>query len=237
MLASQYMWRILLLSDHEPTRLQLRFQLASEFEVIEAGTLERAADDLKSRRAECLLVAWRAPGGQSASLIGEVRRSSGAPVLYLTAQAEVDACVAALDAGADDFIALPCGAQELRARIRSALRRCRQLEKKSVLRLGALSLDFDGRTVSRAQRHLRLTALECRLLEALAEAVPGMAVSAQQLLRGAWGLRDWQGDTRRLRTCIKKLRGKLEPDPARPRYLVCVPGLGYRLQRDSRAEG
>jgi two-component system, OmpR family, KDP operon response regulator KdpE len=229
--------RILLLSDHASTRLYLRSHLASEFQVIEAATLKSAADDLKSCWAEALLVAWEAQGTQSASFIAEVRRFSRVPILHLARQAEGDACVAVLDAGADDFIPLSCGAGELRARIRSALRRHARGDRQPVLKLGSLTLDPVRRTVSRGERTLRLTALEYRLFEALAGAVPGMAVNARELLRRVWGPQDWHGDTRRLRTCIKTLRAKVEPDPGRPRYLVCVPGLGYRLQRDSGAEG
>jgi two-component system, OmpR family, KDP operon response regulator KdpE len=186
---SQGMPRILLLSDHAPTRLYLRSHLAIEFQVIEADTLKNAADDLKSCRAEGVLVAWEARGTQSASFIAEVRAFSRVPILYLAGQTEGDACVAVLDAGADDFTSLPCGAGELRARSRSAQRRYARGDHQPVLKLGSLTLNPVRRTVSRGERNARLTALEYRLFEALARSAPGMAVSAGELLRRVWGRR------------------------------------------------
>jgi len=231
------MRRILLLSDHAPTRLFLRYQLAGEFQVVDADTPERAAEHLKSCRPEALLVAWKAREGQGVSFTRGIRRFSSLPILYLATQAEADACVAVLDAGADDFIHLPCGEGELRARIRSALRRNARCDHDSALKVGGLTLDPVRRTVSRDEQDVRLTALEYWLFETLAKSVPGLALSARELLQRVWGARDWDGDTRRLRTCLKKLRRKVEPDPARPRYLLCVPRLGYRLERDTGADG
>ena len=136
--------------------------------------------------------------------------------------------IQALDAGADDYVTKPFSAPELLARLRAALRRnARGTEQRPTLRLGDVTIDLSKRIATAAAADVHFTPLEYRVLESLARQA-GLIVTQRQLINEAWGP-DKLGDTRSLRACIKNLRQKLEPDPARPKYLLTEAGVGYRL--------
>ncbi len=161
-------------------------------------------------------------------VIRALREWSRVPVLVLSARAQEAQKIAALDAGADDYVTKPFLAGELLARLRAALRRgATEGAQPSTLVLGATTVDLARRTARRGDAELHLTPLEYRTLAALARH-GGTVVTQQELMTEIWGPgRD--GDTRNLRVFIKSLRDKLEPDPARPRYIVTETGIGYRL--------
>lgn len=153
------------------------------------------------------------------------------PIIVLSARTQEAQKIAALDAGADDYVTKPFSAAELTARVRAALRRnVRGTEQTGVLKLGEVRIDLEKRAASGAAGEIHLTPLEYRVLESLARHL-GAIVTQQQLIREVWGP-DRLGDTRGLRVCIMSLRGKLESDPHKPRYLVTEAGLGYRLRAD-----
>ncbi len=233
---TQAMHQVLLIEDDAWIRGVLRVLLQSEqYRVIEAATAARAEMEARSHKPDLLLVDLGLPDGDGVKVIRRIRDWSPVPIIVLSARTMEEQKVAALDAGADDYVTKPFSAPELLARVRSALRRnVRGAEQLPLLELGAVKIDLARRTATSDAGEVHLTPLEYRVLDCLARNA-GMIVTQQQLIREAWGP-DRLGDTRSLRVCIKNLRQKLEPDPARPRYLVTETGVGYRLRtRDDAA--
>ena len=233
---TQAMHQVLLIEDDASIRGVLRVLLQSEqYRVIEAATAARAEVEARSHKPDLLLVDLGLPDGDGVKVIRRIRDWSPVPIIVLSARTMEEQKVAALDAGADDYVTKPFSAPELLARVRSALRRnVRGAEQLPLLELGAVKIDLARRTATSDAGEVHLTPLEYRVLDCLARNA-GMIVTQQQLIREAWGP-DRLGDTRSLRVCIKNLRQKLEPDPARPRYLVTETGVGYRLRtRDDAA--
>jgi two-component system KDP operon response regulator KdpE len=177
-----------------------------------------------------LIVDLGLPDRDGLEVIGRVRAWSPMPIIVLSARTLEAQKIAALDAGADDYVTKPFGAAELLARVRASLRRHARGEGggQAKLRIGAVEVDLERRRAAHAAGELHLTPLEYRVLECLARH-GGRIVRTRQLLREAWGP-DKDGDTRTLRVCIKNLRDKLEPDARRPRFIVTETGVGYRLE-------
>ena len=224
------MHQILVIEDDAGIRNVLRVLLQAEhYRVIEAETAARGEIEARSHKPDLLLVDLGLPDGEgsrssSASARGRPCRSSCCRRERMEAQK-----IAALDAGADDYVTKPFSAPELLARVRAALRRsARGSEQPPVLQIGAAhDRSRAARLARTGDEDIHLTPLEYRVLECLARQA-GMIVTANQLIREVWGP-DRLGDTRSLRVCLKNLRQKLEPDPARPRHIVTEAGLGYRL--------
>lgn len=227
---TQAMHRILVIEDDAGIRNVLRVLLqAEQYRVIEAETAGRAEIEARSHRPDLLLVDLGLPDGDGIKVIKAVRAWSHVPIIVLSARTMEAQKVAALDAGADDYVTKPFSAPELVARVRAALRRStRSAEQPTVLKLGSIKIDLARRQVSGASGEIHLTPLEYRLLDSLARQA-GMIVTPNQLIKEVWGP-DRLGDTRSLRVCLKNLRQKLEPDPSRPQFLVTETGLGYRLR-------
>jgi two-component system KDP operon response regulator KdpE len=227
---TQAMHQILVIEDEPAIRQVLRVMLAAEnYRVIEADTAQRAEIETRSHKPDLLLIDLGLPDSDGLAVIRRVRTWSPVPIVVLSARTLEGQKIAALDAGADDYVTKPFSAAELLARVRAALRRSvRTAEGPSGLMLGSVEIDLARREARGPAGPVHLTPLEFRVLECLARHV-GSIVTQQQLIREVWGP-DRLGDTRSLRVCVKNLRGKLEIDPRRPQHLVTEAGLGYRLR-------
>ena len=225
------MHQILVVEDDAGIRDVLQALLsAARYRVVAAESAQRGEIESKAHKPDLLLVDLGLPDRDGLDLIKLIRAWSPMPIIVLSARTAEAQKIAALDAGADDYVTKPFGAAELLARVRAALRRSAIGDAgTSLLVLGAVKIDF-GRRDCRGPKEIHLTPLEYRVLEALARS-PGAIVKQERLMRDAWGPGQTD-DTRSLRVCIRNLRQKLEADPSRPRYLITEVGLGYRLLPD-----
>ncbi|MBW4050381.1 MAG: response regulator [Proteobacteria bacterium] len=226
------MHQILVIEDEPGIRNVLKVLLEAErYRVIQADTALRAEIETRSHKPDLLLIDLGLPDADGLTVIRRVRAWSPVPIVVLSARTMEDQKIAALDAGADDYVTKPFSAAELLARVRAALRRnVRGAKQADTLKLGEVRLDLGKREAHGPAGELHLTPLEYRVIECLARHL-GSIVMQNQLIREVWGPQR-QGDSRGLRVCIKNLRGKLESDPRKPRYLVTEAGLGYRLRAD-----
>lgn len=223
------MHQVLVVEDEPDIRNIIRAILDAEhYRVVEAATSQRGEIEARTHKPDLILLDLGLPDGDGVNVIRSVRAWSPVPIVVLSARTHEAQKVAALDAGADDYVTKPFSAPELLARVRAALRRnARGNEQTPVLRLGAVGIDLERRETQGPNGALHLTPLEYRVLECLARA-GGLIVTQDQVVREVWGP-DRVGDTRSLRVAIKNLRHKLEPDPHHPHYLITEAGLGYRL--------
>ena len=226
------MHQVLVVEDEPAIRNVLAVLLEAEgYRVIAADTALRAEIESRSHKPDLLLIDLGLPDGDGIAIIRRVRAWSPMPIVVLSARTQEEQKIAALDAGADDYVTKPFSAAELLARVRAALRRnVRGSERTGVLKLGLLQIDLEKREARGEAGELHLTPLEYRVIESLARHL-GAIITQQQLIREVWGP-ERLGDSRGLRVCIMNLRGKIEPDPRKPRYLVTEAGLGYRLRSD-----
>ncbi|MFZ1906033.1 MAG: response regulator [Steroidobacteraceae bacterium] len=228
---TQAMHQVLVIEDEPAIRNVLRVLLTAEgYRCIEADTALRAEIEARSHKPDLLLIDLGLPDDDGLKVIRRVRAWSPVPIVVLSARTMEEQKVAALDAGADDYVAKPFSAAELLARLRAALRRSVRSASSAPLQFGAVRVDLARREARAGGAEIHLTPLEYRVLESLARHL-GSIVMQSQLIREVWGP-ERQDDSRSLRVCIKNLRGKLEPDPRQPRYLVTETGLGYRLRAD-----
>ena len=182
-----------------------------------------------SHKPDLVILDLGLPDGDGQDVVSGIRKWSSMPILVLSARTEEKQKVRALDAGADDYVTKPFSVAELLARTRAALRRAVQstdAEGGSV-RLGDVTIDLAKRTAAGGDGTIHFTPIEYRLLAALARQA-GRVATQRQLLREVWGP-DHVEHPHYLRVYMKQLREKIEPDPARPRYLLTETGVGYRL--------
>ena len=225
------MHQVLVVEDEPDIRRILKVLVESEgYRVIEAETAARAEIESRAHKPDLLIVDLGLPDGNGLSVIRAVRTWSPVPILVLSARTMEEQKIAALDAGADDYVTKPFSAPELLARMRAALRRnVRTSERVPTLALGATQVDLSRRVAKGPLGEIHLTPLEYRVLECLARQA-GAIVTRDQLMREVWG--PGHEDTRNLRVCIKNLRQKLEPDARNPRYVLTETGIGYRFVPD-----
>lgn len=229
---TEAMFLVLVVEDDPGIRGVLRTLLQSQhYRVVEAESAARGAIEARSHRPDLVIVDLGLPDRDGHAVIREIRGFSPVAVLVLSARTMEADKISALDAGADDYVAKPFSAPELLARVRALLRRnSRGAERLPVLRFGQVTVDLTARTAEGPGGALHLTPLEYRVIDCLARQT-GLIVTQGQLIREVWGP-DRLGDTRGLRSYIRMLRQKLEPDPRQPRHLITEVGVGYRLLVD-----
>ena len=225
--------RIVTVEDDDRIRSGLRMALESEgWSVAEAATGEDALELIGREQPDLVLVDLMLPGMSGFDVVRSVRVLSDVPIVIVTARSDSHDVVAALEAGADDYVRKPFALAELVARIRALLRRTEvrtsPREESKVLAIGPLELRPDSGTVCRGDKRINLTKTEFQLLYELAEQ-QGVVLSREQLLESVWGY-GYFGDTRLVDAHIHRVRTKIETDPAEPTLIVTVRGFGYRLE-------
>ena len=225
------MTRILVVEDEESFSDPLSYLLRKEgFEVTVAGDGPRALEEYDRSGADLVLLDLMLPGLPGTEVCRQLRQRGNVPVIMLTAKdSEIDKVVG-LELGADDYVTKPYSSRELVARIRAVLRRGVEPEvtPSAVLEGGPVRMDIERHVVTVNGSTISLPLKEFELLELLLRN-SGRVLTRMQLIDRVWGA-DYVGDTKTLDVHVKRLRGKLEPDPANPRFLVTVRGLGYKYE-------
>ena len=196
------------------------------YEVETAATAETALAVAAASPPEAVILDLVLPDGSGTDVCRELRTWSEAPVIILSAVGEEREKIAALDAGADDYVTKPFGVDELLARLRAVLRRSAPTSE-PVIEVGELTIDVANRAVTRGGERLRLSPHEFDLLRVLAQN-RGKLLTHRMLLREVWGPA-YQAEAHYLHVYVSHLRRKIEPDPSKPRYVLTEPGAGYRF--------
>jgi len=226
----------ILIADDDPQLLRaLRITLGAKgYEILTAADGTQAIALAVDHRPALFILDIGMPQIDGIEVIRGIRGWSDSPILVISGRSDAADKVEALDAGADDYVTKPFSVDELLARIRALTRRLPHEAPRPIVRLGEVTVDLAAHTVvdasEGAPRQIRLTPTEWQVLELLVRHA-GKLVTRQMLLTDIWGT-DHVKDTGYLRLYLSQLRKKLEPDPARPRYLITEPGMGYRLRAE-----
>jgi two-component system KDP operon response regulator KdpE len=219
--------RVLVVDDEPQILRALRATLhGAGYDVETAATAQGALTAAAVHPPEAVILDLILPDGSGTDVCRELRTWTNAPILVLSAVGEEREKIAALDAGADDYVTKPFSVDELLARLRAALRRATPAQE-PVLRVGDLEIDIPQRSVIRDGERIRLSPHEFDLLRVLAQN-QGRLLTHHALLRAVWGPA-YQHEAHYLHVYVSQLRRKIEPDPASPRYVLTEPGAGYRL--------
>jgi len=223
---------VLVVEDEVQMRRFLRTALGTQgYRVVEAEASREALVAATTHNPELILLDLGLPDGDGIDLARRIREWSRVPIIVISARGREDDKVAALDAGADDYLTKPFGTNELLARMRVALRHAAEKdggEATPVLENGALRIDQVRREVTLAGKEVHLTPIEYRLLVLMARHA-GMVLTHRQILKEVWGP-PYVNETHYLRVFMAQLRRKVEPDPVRPALLLTEPGVGYRMK-------
>lgn len=228
---SELKLRVLVVDDEPAIRRFLRASLTAHGnEVFEATTGEQALSAVIAHRPDLIILDLGLPDMEGIEVTRRLREWTHIPIIILSVREHETDKIAALDAGADDYLTKPFGIGELLARMRTAMRHAVQPVGQSVFSTGELTMDVGRRIVNVADREVQLTPTEYDLLRVLVMNA-GKVLTHHQLLREVWGVA-YENEMHMLRVNISNLRRKIESDPTRPRYIVTEPGVGYRLCAD-----
>jgi len=221
--------RILTVEDDERIRTAVSLALEEEgWEVEETANGEDALVAFAQDPSDVVLIDIMLPGIDGFEVCRRIRRLGDVPIVMVTARSDSHDVVAGLEAGADDYLRKPFDPKELSARVRALLRRSRPSGSPAKMVFDQLEIIPDEGVVRLAGDEVHLTRTEFRLLVELASS-PGKVMSREDLLERVWA-RDYFDDERLVDVHVRRLRTKIEPDPANPRYVVTVRGMGYKLQ-------
>ena len=220
---------VLVVDDEPQIRRVMRATLsANGYVITEASNGEDAVESVRKNKPDLVLLDVNMPGMGGIEACREIRDATEAPIIMLTVRNAERDKVAALDAGADDYVVKPFGIQELLARVRAALRRYAPDEVVPPFVSKDMSIDFDSREVTVRGHGVHLTPKEYDVLKHLV-ANQGKPLTHRRLLQSVWGP-DYGEETENLRVVINQLRKKIEADPAKPKYILTEPWIGYRFQ-------
>lgn len=224
--------RVLIVDDERAIRRFLRTVLeAHKYAVVEAERGQEALAAVAQHRPDLIILDLGLPDMDGLEVTKRLREWSEIPIIILSVREQETDKIAALDAGADDYLTKPFSAGELLARLRAALRRIAPPASEAVLSCRELTIDLPRHKVTMSGEELQLTPTEYDLLRVLASHA-GRVLTHRQLLKLVWGT-GYEDDVHLLRVNISNLRRKLEPDSARPQYIVTEPGVGYRFIDES----
>jgi two-component system KDP operon response regulator KdpE len=221
--------RVLVVDDERAIRRYLHAALnAQGYIVYEAANGQEALNAAVAYRPDLIILDLGLPDIDGVAITRQLREWTNIPILILSVREQESDKIAALDAGADDYLTKPFNSGELMARMRVALRRSMQTASEPVFEIGELRVDLAHRQVSEAGREILLTPTEYDLLRVLVQNA-GKVLTHRQLLRQVWGSA-YEAEAHLLRVNMSNLRHKIEPDPARPHYILTEPGVGYRMR-------
>jgi len=222
------MSKVLVIEDEAPLRRALRIFLeAHDYEVVLAASGREGLDAAARDHPDVVILDLGLPDMDGVSVAAALRGWSAVPIVVLSARDAEPVKVAALDAGADDYVTKPFAMNEFLARLRAALRRAAPTEQERVITTDDFEIDLGSKQIHQNGTELHLTPTEWQIVEVLARH-RGKLVTQQQLLQQVWGPQ-YERETHYLRIYMSQIRRKLEPDPSRPRYFITEPGMGYRF--------
>lgn len=223
------MTSVLIVEDEHAIRRFLRTALeAEDLRVFDAETLQRGLLEAATRKPDLVILDLGLPDGDGLDFIRDIRQWSPVPIIVLSARSEESDKIAALDAGADDYLSKPFGIGELQARLRVALRRHAGAQpNEPIVSFADITVDLASRRITRGSEEIHLTPIEFRLLAVLLNNA-GKVLTQRQLLSQVWGPNAVE-HSHYLRIYMGHLRQKLEIDPARPQHLLTETGIGYRF--------
>ncbi len=221
--------RILVVDDERPIRRFLRTALAAHhYEIFEAADGQEALEKAASERPDLIILDLNLPDLDGIEITRRLREWTQTPIIILSVREAENDKIAALDAGADDYLTKPFGVGELTARIRTALRHSAPVEDEPVFKIETMSVDLAHRQVRVGGNEVALTPTEYDLLKLLIQHA-GKVLTHRQLLRQVWGTA-YEDQAHLLRVNISNLRRKIEADPTQPHFVLTEPGVGYRLR-------
>jgi two-component system, OmpR family, KDP operon response regulator KdpE len=222
------MSKVLVIEDEAPLRRALRIFLeAHDYAVVLAASGREGLDLAAHEHPDVVILDLGLPDMDGVSVAAALRGWSTVPIVVLSARDAEPVKVAALDAGADDYVTKPFAMNEFLARLRAALRRAAPTEQERIIETPDFCIDLGSKQIHRDGTEIHLTPTEWQIVEVLARN-RGKLVGQQALLQQVWGPQ-YERETHYLRIYMSQIRRKLEPDPSRPRYFVTEPGMGYRF--------